>query len=612
MSPEGQRVDAGEANAPPFSPDQTPGTEPVTLNIRELLQLYQNKNHELLQRRLLEGLYSWGRETFIEIGPEVQQAIDEFTGVLFYFLTQPDYFLSRDYAHLFILHQPLLSNLAGLSCFAGLNVPLQMLQYQPNNFIKTLALNSPRNSFQLDARTLFDTDPAYASLWYSIGYYTCESFSHPTVYTNMVERQRSFDSRFVIPGANYTHPYFQSTYVDMASARTLRSELNRRIRQSLENVVIRNRPVKNRIAILTGAWSPVHSTYRSLYPYLKSLHGDYDLVLFHLGEKREDLDLELFSEVHPIAFHGETLNLEAVQENDFQVVLYPDLGLDPESRYLANLRLAPIQVACYGNPVSSSGSLVDYYIGGAAVELPQLAQENYSERLVLMPGIGAHPTYPAYQRRHCQRSDHPLLINCCWSAQKINYPILLSLQQMQERFSRPCRFRFFPGSVALRFNAFALIKRDLEEVLGADAVEVIPHCGYQDYMHLMEEASLSLDSYPFGGYNTIMDSLYLGIPVVSWEGTSAPNRIASQLLRLFGLDELVASGERAYVEKAVRLVNDEPFRLEAMTRIEAIDLRSFQADKKQYGYFRKALDYLIEHHDRLRQDPSCQPIVIPT
>ena len=61
-------------------------------------------------------------------------------------------------------------------------------------------------------------------------------------------------------------------------------------------------------------------------------------------------------------------------------------------------------------------------------------------------------------------------------------------------------------------------------------------------MQKMETGDLSADSYPFGGYNTIVDSLFLGKPVVTWEGTKLYNRAAAALLLRLGLADFISTG----------------------------------------------------------------------
>ena len=47
-----------------------------------------------------------------------------------------------------------------------------------------------------------------------------------------------------------------------------------------------------------------------------------------------------------------------IVDEQFDIIFYPDLGMKMESIWLANKRLAPIQIASYGHPVSSYGALV--------------------------------------------------------------------------------------------------------------------------------------------------------------------------------------------------------------------------------------------------------------
>jgi hypothetical protein len=66
----------------------------------------------------------------------------------------------------------------------------------------------------------------------------------------------------------------------------------------------------------------------------------------------------------------------------------------------SNKRLAPVQIASYGHSVSTRGSQIDYWIGGAGADFipADLAlgpHPNYAETLVLVPGLGIVHDRPA-------------------------------------------------------------------------------------------------------------------------------------------------------------------------------------------------------------------------
>src|SRR5262249_60344859 len=69
------------------------------------------------------------------------------------------------------------------------------------------------------------------------------------------------------------------------------------------------------------------------------------------------------------------------------VVVYPEIGMDLNTIYLASQRLAPLQAAMWGHPHTTGLPTIDWFISGAAFE-PADAQEHYTERLVCLPRLG--------------------------------------------------------------------------------------------------------------------------------------------------------------------------------------------------------------------------------
>jgi predicted O-linked N-acetylglucosamine transferase (SPINDLY family) len=103
-------------------------------------------------------------------------------------------------------------------------------------------------------------------------------------------------------------------------------------------------------------------------------------------------------------------------------------------------------------------------------------------------------------------------------------------------------------------------------------VEIVPHLPYPDYMGLMEEADFAADVFPFAGSNTVADNLYLRKPTLAREGYRWFNRIGPAMLRSVDLGELIATSDQEYIEKFVRLVDDEAYRNELTESLQGADL----------------------------------------
>ena len=533
--------------------------------------------------------------------------IDRFLQNLFYFFGCADYVISDKYAMSFITHSIVIGNLVAGSSFGTTDPQVRVLMKQPGNLIKLLTLLSSRNRVPIDRGKFFDTDPRYASRWYSVCYHVTRLLK--VVHDNQREHAAYVDERYEPDATKIGGPYFAITYIAPDLQRPLRRKINSVVRRQLQDISIVNTPRRNSIAVASGRWYPSHAVYRSLYPLVAPLAADYDLTLINFDLSRP-VDTGLFSRVHSVSTKDKASIQAAVGENDFQLIFFPDIGMTTESILMSNLRVAPIQATGYGHPVSGFGTEVDYFIGGADVEVASMAGENYDERLVLIPGIGAAPVHPTYKRTGNYRPNDPVVVNCPWTQQKINYELLSALREAADRSRRKVLFRIFASTMLEDTGGLQAFMRELTGILGSDGVQVARRLSPDAYMGEMEKGDFSLDAYPFGGYNTIVDSLYLGKPVIAREGTAFYNRCASALLRKVGLEDLVTSSHEEYINKIVRLIDDDVYRNELYQRITEMDLDSLIFQSVEHGYFKKAIDYLIANHDRLKSEGAREPIFI--
>ena len=92
---------------------------------------------------------------------------------------------------------------------------------------------------------------------------------------------------------------------------------------------------------------------------------------------------------------------------------------------------------------------------------------------------------------------------------------------------------------------------------GIDGEQRIRMMGHErsavDHLKLYNQVDLALDTFPYNGTTTTCEALWMGTPVVSFEGKSHAGRVGASLLWGSGLGELVAKDRCGYVEKAIDL-----------------------------------------------------------
>lgn len=583
----------------------------VDLNVKRLIHLYLAEEYDKLSEEFLKVFEHLRGTTYLQMGGSNHASLLRFVKIFLALFTQPDYIVPERFVIRFVMQNFLLSNILAMTPFRNTDGWLDLLRYQPHNFVKILTLYSARNSLRFDRKSLFDTNPAIASLWYN---QFCEVYKTGLVRADVVKHMEEHlayhDDRMTL-ALDIQEPYFGSTYVDGTTVdRNVKPFLNQVVRRSIARLKCDNRPNPNKIAVISDLWFPTHSVYRILAAYVKELAKKFHVTFFHSMRAREALDTSMFHDVQQLRFTDRVLNVDPLLSNDFQAVFFPDVGMTAASIMLANHRIAPIQLVGTGHSASTWGADCDYYVSGVDCEKKDHPEDNYSERLLLLPGMGAVHNRPLYELQGVKKQCPEILVNCPWSGQKIHARFLATLKKLGERLTRPVRLRMFPAGTSSQ-NAHIPFAHDVSEAVGDKfVIDIIPATPYPGYMRLMEEADLSLDSFHFSGCNTVCDTLFLRKPTICWEGDKWYNRIGPATLRTIGFDDFIAYNEEEYLEKARRLIEDDAWREQAVQRLRATDLDSTAFSTKHAGALARAIEYLIENHERLQAEGSREAIVI--
>jgi predicted O-linked N-acetylglucosamine transferase (SPINDLY family) len=81
-------------------------------------------------------------------------------------------------------------------------------------------------------------------------------------------------------------------------------------------------------------------------------------------------------------------------------------------------------------------------------------------------------------------------------------------------------------------------------------IRVLPALDFVSFLELFGAIDISLDPFPYGGGTTTMQSLWMGVPVVTLRGTTAFARNSVGLLSEVGLKQLIAATPSDYVAAA--------------------------------------------------------------
>ena len=256
-----------------------------------------------------------------------------------------------------------------------------------------------------------------------------------------------------------------------------------------------------------------------------------------------------------------------VRADALDVLVYPELGMGTVPFALAALRLAPLQCAGWGHPVTSGHPTIDVFFSSASMEPPDGAA-HYTERLVTLPGIGTRyqaPEVPtdATRDRFGLPARGPLLL-CPQSLFKI-HPDNDALFARVLRELPAARLVCFEG----RDPQLSAQYRSRLEAAGvvADRVCMLPQCAHDDFLRINALCDVMVDTLHWSGGNTSLDALACALPIVTLPGRFMRGRQSAGMLRLMGMEELVARDIDDYVGIVARLVDDAAWHSALTARI---------------------------------------------
>jgi len=311
----------------------------------------------------------------------------------------------------------------------------------------------------------------------------------------------------------------------------------------------------------------------------------FELHLFSLGAAQDEETAFAKAQAARFVTGARDLRgwIQAIRESHVDALIYPEIGMDPMTTKLASMRLAPVQVMTWGHPQTSGLPTIDYFLSAEDFEpvmderAKPSAQEHYTERLVTLPHLGC--SYPALEVAAADpnftgvdiRKDQALLL--CPGAPFKYLPQHDRIFVEIARRLGECRILFVNGARLESLSAKLRVR--LEQAFSRAGMAFGKHVAFlpwqqrSEFYGLMKRVDVFLDTIGFSGFNTAMQAIECGLPIVTLDGSFMRGRLGSGILKRMGMAELVAESDEEYVALAVRLARDRDYNRDVRRRIAA-------------------------------------------
>ncbi|MBE9208034.1 glycosyl transferase family 1 [Nostoc sp. LEGE 06077] len=291
-------------------------------------------------------------------------------------------------------------------------------------------------------------------------------------------------------------------------------------------------------------------------------HQLFEIYCYYTGNEPDPVT-EQFQEYSDV-FHHIPHNLPGVYEqiiaDNLHILVFPEIGMNPQTMQMAGLRLAPVQCVAWGHPVTTGLPTIDYFLSSELME-PENAQEHYSEKLIRLPNIGVSYPKPYIPpviktRSDFQLADDAVIYLCCQAPFKYLPQYDFILAEIARRVPQ-AKFVFLRGT---------LLQQRLKRAFAGIGLNSEDYCVFLsiperlDYLMINLLADVYLDTFTWSGGNTTLEAIACNLPVVTCPGEFMRGRHSDSFLKMLGVTDTIAQNEAEYIDIAVKLGLDSTWR----------------------------------------------------
>lgn len=218
-------------------------------------------------------------------------------------------------------------------------------------------------------------------------------------------------------------------------------------------------------------------------------------------------------------------------------------------------KLAPVQMTYLGYPNTSGLATIDYRVTDQIAD-PE-TDNVYTESLLRLPnGMACYrpPDHaPAVTTLPALRHGR-ITFGALHNLAKVNHSVIGLWSRVLQAVPES-RLLIFHTNMVERtrtklLHNFAQFGIEEQRLLLSNRLQ--PGCTHLD---VYGEIDISLDAFPWSGHTTTCESLWMGVPMVTYPGARTTGRLATSALTSAGLTELIAHDADDFVTTAAQLTS---------------------------------------------------------
>ena len=269
-------------------------------------------------------------------------------------------------------------------------------------------------------------------------------------------------------------------------------------------------------------------------------------------------------------------NRRQIADQNFDIIVYPEIGMCIKTKWLAFSRLAPVQINTWGHSDTSGIPNIDYFVSSKFFNSKK-DQSHYSEKLVLFDSLGTYyydifslfPNEIGFEKFKMSLIKNklrekvvkatgigsPIIYGCIQIFIKIHPSFIQILNNILEQ-DKNAVIVLLSSEKEKKENVI-FTKYINEKIKEINRVYFIHHAPFLEYAENIKNSDILLDYFPFGGFNSTIETFLLGKVCITRPGKRISGKFTEGLYKKMGITEFICNSEEEYVTKAIKYANDD-------------------------------------------------------
>ena len=388
--------------------------------------------------------------------------------------------------------------------------------------------------------------------------------------------------------SNYSSKFSQLEYLDYCK------KINERFKPKNLQDLIEYKFEKNPENLNIGFISPdfiEHSVAEFLSGTLKELKKkNFNIHAFNLRNENK-LDsvsnslMETFDSWHNLANLSDLDSANLIRENKINILINL-VGYFARNRFtIMKYKAAPVQMLWMGYVNTTGINEIDYIVADANL-IKENEEDLYSEEVVRLPKIwNCHSgikldvevqNLPALENEY-------ITFGCFNNSSKISDSVIETWSQILLKKDKSKLIIKAPNddaqiaqeNILKKFKSF---KVDSSKILFSPMVKE-----KKNHYKMYNKIDISLDTFPYPGVTTSIESIWMGVPVLTLKGNNFTSRCGESINLNLEMPEFIAENKIDYINKAIKICEDKAKLASIRKSLRERALKSPLFDTESFG-----------------------------